>query len=440
MIIRPPPLEGKHALANALLGSAASHILLYGGSRSGKTYLLFRAVVMRGLIADESRHSIFRFRFNAIKTSIGMDTLPKVMKECFPGLPYDLSKTDWLVRLPNKSEIWLAGLDDKERTEKILGQEFATVYLNECSQISYASRNMVLTRLAQKTKLRLKSYNDLNPGPKGHWTNQLFLLKKDPASRLPLADPERYVSMQLNPWDNRKHIGEGYFENLDAMPARERKRFRDGEYADDFPGALWTEDGIENQNMTDTPANEAERQALITRMKRVVVAVDPSGCDGPEDYRSDEIGIVVTGQDANRVNYVLADLSGRYSPEMWGRATIKAFDDWQADAIVAEANFGGAMVRSTIQNVRMGAPVRIVKASRNKTVRAEPIAALYTQGLVKHAGQFPELVEQLCNFATSGYQGMRSPDRADAAVWGITALTEGQTLVPMVRPLIISAQ
>jgi len=440
MLIEPPPLRGKHAEANALLRSAASHILLYGGSRSGKTFILVRGIVMRALIAEESRHSIFRFRFNAIKTSIGMDTLPTVMKKCFPGLPYDISKTDWLMRLPNKSEVWLAGLDDKERTEKILGQEFATIYLNECSQISYASRNMVVTRLAQKTKLRLRSYNDLNPGPKGHWTNQLFRLHRDPASRLPLEDPERYVSMRLNPEDNREHLDDGYFKNLDALPARERKRFRDGEYQDDFPGALWTESGIEETNRAEPWRTEVERQALISRMKRIVVAVDPSGCDGPEDYRSDEIGIVVTGQDASRVNYVLADLSGRYSPEMWGRATIKAFDDWQGDAIVAEKNFGGAMVRSTIQNVRMGAPVRMVTASRNKTVRAEPIAALYTQGLVKHVGQFPELEEQLCNFATSGYQGMKSPDRADAAVWGITALTEGQTLVPLVRPLIISAQ
>jgi hypothetical protein len=396
-------------------------------------------VVIRAAKADDSRHCIFRLRFNAIKTSIGMDTLPKVMSVCFPGLPYDLSKTDWLVRLPNKSEIWLAGLDDKDRTEKILGQEFATTYLNECSQITFGSRNMVVTRLAQKTKLRLKAYYDLNPGPMGHWTNQIFRLGKDPITRLPIEDPSRYASMRLNPSDNRENLAPEYLAELDALPERDRRRFRDGEYTADADGALWTQAGIEENNRAAEWKNEAERQALIAKLRRVVVAVDPSGCDGPEDYRSDEIGIVVVGQVSPSENYLLADLSGRYSPEGWGRATIKAFDDWRADAIVGEGNYGGAMVRATIQAVRPAAPFRMVTASRSKTVRAEPISALYAQGKVKHVGIFPEIEDQLCNFTTSGFVGSRSPDRADALVWGVTELTQGQSVIPMVMPVRIGS-
>ena len=81
----------------------------------------------------------------------------------------------------------------------------------------------------------------------------------------------------------------------------------------------------------------------------------------------------------------------------------------------------------------------MVRASRNKTVRAEPISALYSQGKVKHVGSFPEIDDQLCNFTTAGYQGSRSPDRADALVWGITALTDNQTIVPFVMPGIITS-
>jgi len=396
-------------------------------------------MVIRAIKAEASRHGVFRYRFNAVKTSIGMDTLPSVMRLCFPTVPYQISKTDWFAALSNGSEIWLAGLDDKERTEKILGQEFSTILVNEASQITYASRNVLLTRLAQKTSLALKEYCDCNPPTKSHWTYRLYEQRCDPVTRVPLANPADFATMRLNPADNQENLAAKYIAQLDALPERERRRFRDGEYAADTVNALWTQESLDQHNRAADWKTEGERLALVDRMKRIVVAIDPSGCDGEEDFRSDEIGIAVVGQDANRVNYLLADLSGRYSPEGWGRATIKAFDDWRADSIVAEANFGGAMVRSTIQAVRTGAPVRQVRASRGKTVRAEPIAALYSQGRVKHVGVFPEIEEQLCEFSTAGYLGSRSPDRADAVIWGITALTDGQMLVPMVKPLVIGA-
>ena len=135
-------LTRKQQQGNELLGSEATHIMLYGGSRSGKTFLNVRAIVTRAL-AHRSRHAMLRFRFNHIKASIVYDTLPKVMSLCFPGVADHcrLNKEDWFYTLPNKSEIWFGGLDDKERTEKILGQEYATMFLNECSQIPWASRN-----------------------------------------------------------------------------------------------------------------------------------------------------------------------------------------------------------------------------------------------------------------------------------------------------------
>jgi phage terminase large subunit len=95
--------------------------MLFGGSRSGKTFLLVRNVVFRALKAPKSRHAIFRFRFNHVKSSIVQDTFPKVMDLAFPGVKWNLNKTDWYVEFPNGSQVWFAGLDDKERTEKILG-------------------------------------------------------------------------------------------------------------------------------------------------------------------------------------------------------------------------------------------------------------------------------------------------------------------------------
>lgn len=414
--------------ANRLLGSVAPHVLLRGGSRSGKTFLLTRALLIRALKAPASRHAIWRLRLNHLTASIQADTLPKVRRLCFPDLTWKENKQEGVIRLPNDSEIWLGGLDDKARVEKVLGQEFSTVYFNECSQIPYASVTMALTRLAQKTDLVNKAYYDCNPPGTGHWTYRLWVEKKDPVSRSALPNPDSYVTMQINPRDNAGNLASGYIEQtLASLPAKARRRFLDGEWVPEVDGALWTYDGLE-QAREPAPETDAETEALRSRMRRIVVAIDPSGCSGPEDYRSDEIGIAVVGVDAANVGHVLEDVSGRYSPEGWARAALNAYDRWRADKLIGERNFGGAMVESTIKASRRTAPVELVTASRGKYQRAEPVAALYEQGRVRHHGIFVEMEDQFCNFAQAGYQGDRSPDRADAAIWGITAaVIEGST-------------
>src|SRR5579859_6381325 len=130
----------KQVEALKVLALPATHLMLFGGSRSGKTFIDLRSIATRALAAAGSRHAVLRFRFNHVKASIVHDTFPKMMGICYPDVPYRLDKTDWFAQLPNKSEIWFGGLDDTARTEKILGQEYATVYFNECSQIPYSSR------------------------------------------------------------------------------------------------------------------------------------------------------------------------------------------------------------------------------------------------------------------------------------------------------------
>lgn len=411
-------LNPKQAEANRLLGSAATHILLRGGSRSGKTFLLLRAVAIRAMKAPGTRHGVFRHRFNALKHTIIGDTFPKVMRLCFPDVPYALNRTDWFVTLPNGSEILFHGLDSSDRTEKILGLEFATVYMNEASQISYAARNMLITRLAQKSPLALKEYIDANPPTTSHWLYSLFEKKVEPKSGEPLKDPESYQTMQINPDANRENLSPEYLAQLEALPEKERQRFLFGNYQAAIDGALWSLDRIKRA----APVGDANRVAVIAQMRRIVVAVDPSGCSGPEDTRSDEIGISVCGIDGDKNGHVLADLTLRAGPAGWAKTAIDALDLWRADRIVAERNFGGAMVEATITAARATAPVKLVTASRGKYVRAEPIAALYEQGRVTHHGRFPDLEDQMCQFSAAGFQGSKSPDRADAMVWALTEL------------------
>jgi phage terminase large subunit-like protein len=121
------------------------------------------------------------------------------------------------------------------------------------------------------------------------------------------------------------------------------------------------------------------------------------------------------------IGRILEDATGRYAPDGWARKALELYDRWQADLIVAEKNFGGAMVESTLRTARRTAPVKLLNASRGKVQRAEPVAALYAQGKVRHVGHFAELERQYCLFSTAGYRGAHSPDHADA---GIRALSE----------------
>lgn len=709
-------LTEKQVEHNRLLGGRQRHTALVGGSRSGKTFLICRAVLTRAIRADYSRHGIFRLRGNAARASIWLDTLPKVARVCYPGLPLKDHRQDGYISLPNSSEIWIGGLDDKDRTEKILGQEYcvdpealvltadlrwlpakdlflgqeligfdenlnghtvlrrsvvennetiiadrvrvrttkgdtivsvghrfvthsrtkangsrlfnwfeakdlkpgmrirfaahpwkvfqtyesgwlagiydgegsvhsragvgiaqnrgvvldkiraeldnlgvqwrdnghdgrkcvglaivtiwdclkllgatrpvrllpkaagiwedrrgfnarkkvvgdvatvleveklgpgpvialgtstktfiadgflghnSSLYFNECSQIPYGSVQIALTRLAQSIPgLRQRAYYDLNPVGKGHWTHRVFVQKIDPSSRQPLADPDDYRHAFLNPMDNAANLSPEYLNSLRGMSERNRRRFYSGEYVDEIDGALWSLELLELARCSpeDVPKT----------LRRVIVAVDPSGTDGEDDGagRHDEVGIVVVGLGDDGIAYVLADLTCQLGPEGWGRLAVAAYDRYAADAIVAETNFGGAMVRYVIQTAagpRRSVPVYSVTASRGKAVRAEPVAALYGSiedassvdeafvdqrqlrgktlpQRVRHvwsdrpdgSGDFSRLEDELLQFSTFGYQGLNSPNRADALVWGLTHLMLQEHLAALAPPVLVS--
>lgn len=410
-------LTAKQEEANRLLGGPQRHTLVAGGARSGKTFLLTRAVAIRAMRAASSRHAILRYRANSVWASIGLDTLPKVFSLCFPGVKIQAHTQDKFFELPNRSQIWLGGLDDKERVEKILGQEYATLYFNEASQIPYSSYLVAQTRLAQVCEgLKQREYVDLNPSGTGHWTYRQFVQKVAPDSRQPLPDPEEYAATFINPSDNRANLAPEFLKSLENLPERQRKRFFEGVYQAEVDGALWTLETIDRSRCA--PGD-------IPELQRVVVAVDPSGASGKQDERSDDIGIVVAGKGIDGRAYVIADRTCRLGPSGWGRVAVTAFHEFKADAIIAESNFGGAMVKHVIATTDSLVPYREVKASRGKAVRAEPISSLYDSDKVRHAGRFDDLEDQMSNFSTAGYVGSGSPDRADAMVWAITELMLG---------------
>lgn len=211
-------------------------------------------------------------------------------------------------------------------------------------------------------------------------------------------------------------------ENVDHLPANFiaalERRFggtvtgrqeMDGEIVADMAGALWTRDLIERQREMAAPVSG-----------RVIIGVDP-----PAGGAQGVCGIVAVSLGADGHGHVLEDASvAGVRPEGWARAVVAAADRWRADKVVAEVNNGGDMVIALLKSVDSALPVQAVRASRGKVARAEPIASLYGEGRVFHAGAFPALEDQLCGFLASGvYAGPGgSPDRADALVWALTAL------------------
>lgn len=420
---------------DGILSGGATHQMLFGGGRSGKTFLHIRNIVTRALKAPGSRHLVVRFRFNHVKQSIILDTFPKVMQLCFPelvkGEHWDLNRTDWYVTLPGGSEIWFGGLDDSDRMEKILGSEYVTIYLNECSQISWAGVQILVTRLAQRVMqvlknrqpkpLKLRMLYDCNPPSKAHWTFKVFRQKVDPDTKEPLKSPDNYSCFQMNPRDNADNLSPEYLESLQMLSGRMRRRFEMGEFADATPNALFSEEHIDAWRVTD---------GVVPDFVRIVVSVDPSGAgDDEANIDNDEVGIAVDAIGTDGRAYLLEDLSVNGGPATWGRVAVNAFQRHGADVVVGETNFGGGMVKYVVQaeaaKLQAKVPFKMVTASRGKVQRAEPFSALYEHGKVRHVGVFARLEDEMCAFSTAGYTGPGSPNRADAHIWALAELFPG---------------
>jgi phage terminase large subunit-like protein len=391
--------------------AAFMYVMLDGGSRSGKTFITIRTIIIRASFV-KSRHVVLRLRFNAVKTSIVMDTLPKVWALCFPDLPplsTCLNKSDWYVELPNGSQIWFAGLDDKERTEKILGTEYSTIYYNESSQIGWDSVNTALTRLAENSGLTLKAYFDCNPPTKKHWIYQVFYEGVYPKTKDPIPNwKKKYAVLQMNPVDNAANLPEEYFNILNALPKKQRERFEFGLYGSDVEGALWSQLMIDQAHALDEPWQKL----------RTVIGVDPAVTNSET---SDEWGIGAASLYMNDKSRVDADYTLKTSTDKAADIIINAYEEHEADAVVVEVNQGGDLVENVLRLKHFKGRIIKVWASKGKFARAEPISALYEQNLVKHPSEgLEELETEMTEWVP--LHTKESPNRLDWCVWALTDL------------------
>lgn len=383
------------------------HALLVGGGRSGKTTIAVRNIIIRALKV-ESRHLIARLHFNSVKKAIGLETFPKVSKGFFPAIKhkFKVNKADWYIEIPaacgGTSVIWLGGIDDKDRLEKLLGFEYSTIYVNESSEVTYDAVTTLRTRLAENSGLKLKFYYDLNPTTKRHWTYREFIEKVSPLEdRLPHKLDVGHIF--VNPIDNQENLADDYIEELENLPKKKKNRFLKGIYQSDTDGALWTDD------MIDYALGKAYETPIQT-----VIAVDPAVT---HNENSDETGIVVCSIDEFKTGIVEEDLTGKFSTKTWAQRVINAYHKYEASYIVAETNQGGDLVVDAIKNIDPNIPVKQVKASKGKFARAEPVSELYELGRIAHTKILPKLEEEMTEWIP--FNTRESPNRIDALVWGM---------------------
>ena len=178
---------------------------------------------------------------------------------------------------------------------------------------------------------------------------------------------------------------------------------------DDDPRALWTRDMIKETRVLHHP-----------ELTRIAVGIDPQGS------MMGETGIIVGGsvEDADGImhGYLLEDASISGLPEVWASQAVSAYHKWEADVMIAERNFGGDMVESTINSIDPTIPVKVVTASRGKVARAEPISRLMSKERIHHVGEHPKVEEEQCTFYQTKSKAQPSPNRYDAYVWCFTEL------------------
>lgn len=422
---------------------AIKFLMAAGGIRSGKSITLATIMFLRALKAPGSQHGIFHAQANVCFRNMFQLTFPETIDILLPGwyaslknerengAPKHVRISDREIILPNGSKFMFLGLDDPD---KIRGQQFSTIWVNEANQVDYNAIMTLQGRLSQSIdtidggKLDTKFLIDLNPTVKSSWEYQVFVQNQVPGDATPIPRPERYAYRIINFADNADNLPPDYHETVfGGMSIAQRRRDEHGEWSEDNPNALFSLANIKRGTINTDMLSE------------IVVAVDPAGSS---HKKSDSTGIIVCGRAPDGNFYVIADWTMKAKPEVWAQKVIDLYHEYDATWIVAEKNCGGDMVETVLRAATSGrdVPIKLVHASRNKKRRAEPVQVLYTKGgghtkdggeigRVNHVKIFAHLEQEMIEFDSPGFKG--SPDRLDALVWGLSHLSGERPVQPM---------
>ncbi len=309
----------------------------------------------------------------------------------------------------------IAQIFSAEDPESLRGPQFEAAWLDEVGKWRHAEAVFDMLQFGLRLGMRPRQTVTTTPRP-------------TPLLKRLLADRKTAVS-RATTRDNAYHLAPAFLDAIVHRYAGTRlgRQELDGEMIEERNDALWSRRMIEEARLT----------SAVPPLQRLVVAVDPPASSGK---RSDACGIVAAGVTQDGLVIVLDDATlEQASPAAWAEKALALYHRLEADALVVETNQGGEMAEAVLKERDASVPIVPVKATRGKVVRAEPVAHLYEQGRVKHAGAFPALEDELCDFGPTakgyGLSSGRSPDRMDALVWAVSALALGTKASPRVRSL-----
>jgi phage terminase large subunit-like protein len=297
-----------------------------------------------------------------------------------------------------------------EDPDSLRGPQFDAAWANELGKWRHAEETWGMLQFGLRLGRHPREIVTTTPRP-------IPLLKR-------LMEDPLVATSRSRTQDNAAHLAASFLRTVTDRYGGTRlgRQELDGELVEDRPDALWTRDGIEASRCRQAPA-----------LARIVVAVDPPASSSK---RADACGIVAAGVDEAGIGYVLADeTASELKPPDWAAKAVALYRRLEADALVVETNQGGEMATGVIREVDPSVPVRAVRATRGKYLRAEPVSVLYAQERVRHVGAFAALEDEMCDFGPGGLSGGRSPDRLDALVWALTELMLQGRKQPRVRGL-----
>jgi phage terminase large subunit-like protein len=373
-----PPL---HAAQREVALHPARFKVLACGRRFGKSYLGEALCYKVGLEGGRAWWVAPSYKLGAV----GWRGI-RLLAQQFPGARVRI--VDRQVEFPTGGSVQVRSADDPQ---SLRSEGLNFVVLDECAYMKAEAWREALRPALSDRKggaLFISTPHGLN------WFRELWLRGQDP-------DYPDWQSWRFSTYDN-PYIDP---DEIEAAKRTMLHRIFRQEYEADFltdnPSALWKREWIDSTRLTEAP-----------RLERLVVGVDPSGSKS-----GDAQGVIAAGRHGDAI-YVLGDATLHGTPNEWASAVVTLYHKAKADLVVAEANYGGDMVASTIATIDGRVPVKLVHASRGKAVRADPVAALYEQGRAHHVGAFDALEDELCQWEP----GNASPNRLDALVWAATEL------------------
>ncbi len=386
--------------------------LVTGGRGSGKTRL--GAEWVNGLVRGFSpfaadRHSVIAL----VGETLG--DVREVMVDGPSGI-VTVSRHDRPRFEPSRRRLlWNCGavaqIFSSEDPESLRGPQFFAAWCDELAKWRNAEETYDMLQFGLRLGERPRQLITTTPRP-----TRLF--------KQLLGDPAVHVT-RMSTAENAAHLAPGFMEAMQRRYGGTRlgRQELDGELVEEREGALWSRAMLDEAYLPEMP-----------ELRRIVVAVDPPATSRKS---SDACGIVAAGIDTDERVIVLADATVKAArPQAWASEAVGLFHRLGADCLVAEVNQGGDMVTTVIRTVDAQVPVKPVRATRGKWLRAEPVATLYEQGRVRHAARLSALEDEMCDFGPNGLSGGRSPDRVDALVWAVSELMPDWSVRPRIRDLL----